>query len=103
MKINLDIQDQNLTPEAREILIGLLHRLEKEPEKFTNVVTQEPLTERNLAPGELKLILQKARAEQKPLKPITPQEFFDSMRRTKGFDSKEAAHQHVQELRAEWD
>jgi hypothetical protein len=102
LRINLDFQDQNLTPEAREILIGLLHRLEKEPERFTGLATQlEP--ERTLAPGELAESLRKARAEREPPTPITPQEFFESMRKTKGFESKEEAHRHIQDLRNEWD
>ena len=103
MRINLDIQDQNLTPEAREILIGLLHRLEKEPERFTGLVGRLEPEDRSLAPGELAEFLRKARAERKPPTPITPQEFFESMRKTKGFDSKEEAHRHLQDLRSEWD
>jgi hypothetical protein len=108
MRIELNIQDQNLTPEARQILIGLLHRLEKEPEKFTkenNPVV--PPTEPELPVDEPTLTaaeaIRLARENRKPLKPITPQEFFEAMRKTKGFESKEAAHKHVQELRVEWD
>ena len=103
MRISLNIQDQNLTPEGREILIGLLHRLEREPEKFTeenSPVASLPEPEEVIDVAEF---LRKARAERKPLKPITPQEFFAAMRETKGFESKEAAHQHIQELRNEWD
>ena len=108
MRINLDIQDQNLTPEGREILIGLLHRLEIEPEKFTaensGVGSQDQSDEAEPeVTVDLVEFLRKARAERKPLKPITPQEFFAAMRETKGFESKEAAHQHIQELRDEWD
>ena len=103
MRISLDIQDQNLTPEGRETLIVLLHRLEKEPEQFTGLTGRLEPEESSLAPGELAEFLRKARAERKPLKPITPQEFFESMRQTNGFESKEEAHQHVQELRDEWD
>jgi hypothetical protein len=103
VRIDLDIQDQNLTPEAREILIGLLHRLEKEPEKFTAVdspVRSLLESDKNVDVAEF---LRRARAERKPLQPITPQEFFSRIMETKGFESKEAAHQHIQDLRAEWD
>jgi hypothetical protein len=108
MRIELNIQDQNLTPEARQILIGLLHRLEKEPEKFTmenSLVAPSPEPEVDSDEPTLTAAeaIRLGREERKPLKPITPQEFFSKIMETKGFESKEAAHKHVQELRAEWD
>jgi len=108
VRISLDIQDQDLTPEGREILIGLLHRLEKEPERFTAENSPlRTLTEPDGAePDDVVNVvefLRRARAERRPLEPIKPQEFFSRIMETKGFESKEAAHQHIQELRAEWD
>lgn len=103
MRINLDIQDQNLTPEAKEILLGLLHRLEREPEKFT--AADSPV--RFLAGPDERVdvaeFLKRARLERKPPKPIMPQEFFSRIMETKGFETREAAHRHIQGLRAEWD
>jgi hypothetical protein len=108
VRINLDIQDQNLTPEGREFLIGLLHRLEKEPERFTaeNGPCQTIAETEGAEPDtaiDVAEFLGKARAERKPLEPITPQEFFSRIMETTGLESKEAAHQHIRELRAEWD
>lgn len=103
MRINLDIQDQNLTPEARATLVGILHRLELDPEKFTNLASLLDPEEKPLAPGELAESLRIARSQRVSHEPITPQEFFESMRRTKGFASKEEAQNHVDELRSEWD
>ncbi len=108
MRISLEIQDQNLTPEGREILIGLLHRLEREPEKFTagnsGFAAQDQSDEAEPeVTVDLVEFLRKPRAERKPLEPITPQEFFTRIMETKGFESKEAAHKHIQELRADWD
>jgi len=51
MRINIDIQDQNLTPADREVLIGLLDRLEKEPERFTGLASRVEAEEKSLAPG----------------------------------------------------
>lgn len=103
MKINLDIQDQNLTPEAREILISLLHRLEKEPEKFTNVESSVERIAESEKPIDVAAFLEKARVDRKPLNPITPEQFFSRIMKTKGFENAEEAHQHIQDLRAEWD
>lgn len=103
MRINLDIQDQNLTPEAKETLVGLLHRLEREPERFMDLAARSASGEKSLAPGELQEFLRKARAERSEPTQIAPGEFFVEILKTKGFKSKGAAHRHVREMRDEWD
>jgi hypothetical protein len=90
-----------------ETLIGLLHRLKKKLEKFTAGHSPSSGSPEHDKAGSGEVVdivefLRKAWAERKPLEPITPEEFFSRIMESKGSDRKEAAHEHIQELRAEW-
>ena len=58
---------------------------------------------KSLVPGELQEFLRRSRAKRGRPAEISPKEFFAEILKTKGFKRKAAAHDHIQELRSEWD
>ena len=47
-------------------------------------------------------LIRRARAARTEPKPISASDFFAEIQKTRGLQSKEEAHLHVQELRSEW-